>query len=154
MQPQVPKGTKWEFRRDKWTLRLNHSSTPPWHDWCASWIPGILYLIKKKKKWGWSSHCGSAGYEPNLTSIHEDVASLRGLRIQHYCELWNRLQMRLSSGFAVVYASCCGSDSTPSMGTYATGVALKKKKRSSLNFISTIWVLISCILTVNIRNRC
>ena len=42
-----------------------------------------------KKGIAWSSHCGSAVMNP--TSIHEDagsiLASLRGVRIQHCCEL-------------------------------------------------------------------
>ena len=36
-----------------------------------------------------------------LTSIHEDVASLSGLRILHCRELWCKSQMPLGSGVAV-----------------------------------------------------
>ena len=39
------------------------------------------------------------------------LASLSGLRIQHCCELWCRLQMRLGSGVAVALASARGYSS-------------------------------------------
>ena len=40
----------------------------------------------------------------SLTDIHEDAGSipgLSGLKTQHYCELWCRLQTQLASGVAV-----------------------------------------------------
>ena len=58
------------------------------------------------------------------------LASLSGLRIQHYLELWRRSQMRLGSGVAVavVLAGSCSSDSTASLGTsICQGEGLKKK---------------------------
>ena len=45
------------------------------------------------------------------------LASLSGLRIQRYCELWCRLQMQLRSGVAVAVAGLYSSDWTPSLGT-------------------------------------
>ena len=47
------------------------------------------------------------------------LASRSGLRIRCCHELWGRLQTRLRSGFAVavVWASGCSSDWTPSLGT-------------------------------------
>ena len=58
-----------------------------------------------------------------------------GLRIQHCHELWCRLQMLLRSrvAVAVVVASSCSSDLTPSLGTYIChrcGPKKKNKKRS------------------------
>ena len=38
-----------------------------------------------------------------LTDIHEDVGLLPGLRIQCYCKLWCKLQMRLRSGEQVFW---------------------------------------------------
>ena len=49
-----------------------------------------------------SSRCGSAVRD--LTSIHEEagsIPSLYGLRIQHCCELWCRLQTWLRSCVAM-----------------------------------------------------
>ena len=62
------------------------------------------------------------------------LASLSGLRIQHCCELWYRLQMQLRSGISVtvVKASSCSSDLTPSLGTaicYMCGPKKQKKKK-------------------------
>ena len=50
------------------------------------------------------------------------LASLSGLRIQHSCELWYRLQMQLRScvAVAVVWASSYSSDLTPSLGNSKT----------------------------------
>ena len=49
----------------------------------------------------------------------QSLASLSGLRIQHFHELWCRPQMWLGSGVAVavVKAGSYSSDSTPSLGT-------------------------------------
>ena len=54
-----------------------------------------------------------------MTLQVQSLASLGGLRIWCRCELWCRLQMRLGSAvaLAVVQASDCSSDSTPSLGT-------------------------------------
>ena len=52
------------------------------------------------------------------------LASLSGLRIQHSCELGCSLQLQLGSGIAVALIQ------SPAWGLpYATGVALKTKKR-------------------------
>ena len=61
------------------------------------------------------------------------LASLRGLRIWCCHKLWHRLQMWFESGVAVavVQASNCSSDSTPSLGTsicYRCSCKKKKKK--------------------------
>ena len=56
----------------------------------------------------------------NLTSMCEDVRSLTllsGLRIQHCLELWYKLETWLRSRVAVVQASSCSSNSTPSLGS-------------------------------------
>ena len=47
------------------------------------------------------------------------LASLSGLKIQHCCELWCRLQtwLRFRVAVAVAYASSYSSDLTPSLGT-------------------------------------
>ena len=54
-----------------------------------------------------------------MRSWVRSLASLSRLRTQHGCELWYRLQMRLSSAVAVavVLASSYSSDSTPRLGT-------------------------------------
>ena len=61
-----------------------------------------LYLIKTQR----SSRCGSA--ETNLTVIMRtqgwSLASLSGLRIQRFCELWCWSQMRLGSRVYVAVA--------------------------------------------------
>ena len=63
--------------------------------------------------------CPLHASEMNLTSIHEDAASipasLGGLSIQRCHELWCRLQMWLRCD-PLVWASCCSSDVTPSLG--------------------------------------
>ena len=53
----------------------------------------------------------------DLTSIHEDVGLITGLRIQH-CKLQCTLLMQIRSGIAVAEAKAgrCCSDSTPSLG--------------------------------------
>ena len=63
----------------------------------------------------------------------QSLARLSGLRIQHCCELWCRSHM-LGSGIAVavVEASNCRSNSTPSLGTsisHRVGPKKKKKKK-------------------------
>ena len=58
----------------------------------------MVYIHHDKVDLG-SSPCGAA--EMNLTSIHEDVALLSGLRIQRCCELWCRSQTWLRACIAV-----------------------------------------------------
>ena len=69
----------------------------------------------------------------SLTSIHEHAGSTPGLLSGYYHDLWRyRSQMQLGSpmAMAVVQASSCSSNSTPSLGTScAVGAALKKKKK-------------------------
>ena len=57
------------------------------------------------------------------------LALISGLRIQHYCQLWCRLQTWLRPGIAVavVQASCYSFDSTPSLGTSLCHECLPKK---------------------------
>ena len=60
------------------------------------------------------------------------LASISGLRIQHCCELWYRLQVLFGSGVAVavVWAGSCSSDSVPGLELpYAVGVAIKRRKK-------------------------
>ena len=89
----------------------------------ASTTPSKLYFGR--------SHCGSV--EMNLMSIHEDAvrsqASRNGLGILHCCELWS--PGRLGSHVAVVSASSCNSDSTPSLGgiSMCHGCSFKKKRK-------------------------
>ena len=65
------------------------------------------------------------------------LASLSGLRIWCFCELWCRLQTRLSSliAVAVAWTGSCSSHSTPSLGTsVCLGCSKKikdKKKKTS-----------------------
>ena len=47
----------------------------------------------------------------------QSLASLSGLRIWRYSELWCRSQTRLRCGVAVAVASGYNSDLTPSLGT-------------------------------------
>ena len=59
------------------------------------------------------------------------LALLNGLSIWHCCELWCRSQMRLGSAIAVamVWASSCSSNLTPSLGTsIGRGCCPKKSK--------------------------
>ena len=76
-----------------------------------------------------SSRRGSVAM--NLTSTHENAASLRGLRIRHCCDLWGRSQTQLGSGVAVAVAQASGhrSDSTPSLGTSTCLRSNQKKKK-------------------------
>ena len=80
--------------------------------------------------------------ETNPTRNHEVAGSIlgwfSGLRIQHCCELWWRLQTRLRSGVAVALVWVCGYifDLTPSLGTAIChgssprkGKKTKEKKR-------------------------
>ena len=62
----------------------------------------------------------------------QPLASIIGLRIQHYGELWYRSQMQLRSGVsvAVVQASSYNSDLTPSLGvSICRGCSPKKQKK-------------------------
>ena len=57
------------------------------------------YNIQKKKKKK-SSHCGSAGKEPDIVSMRmlvQSLAPISGLRIQGCHKLWHKLQMRHGS---------------------------------------------------------
>ena len=88
-----------------------------------------------------SSHCGSVVMNP--TSIHEDMGWI------WYChELWHRLQMQLGSGttVAVMWASNCSSDLTPSLGNLiccgcGPKKTKKKKKKKKVDGTSAILVL-------------
>ena len=93
-----------------------------------------------------SSCLGTA--ETNPTRNHEVAvqfrASLSGLRIQCWCELWYRSQTQLGSGItvALVQADSCSSKWTPSLGTSTcAGAALKnrKKKKKKLKREFPLW---------------
>ena len=63
----------------------------------------------------------------------QSLASISGLRMQHCCKLWCRLQMQLGSGVAMTVVQACSgsSNSTPSPGTsmcYRCGPKRKKEK--------------------------
>ena len=62
------------------------------------------------------------------------LASLSGLRVQCCCELWCRSKTWLRSGIAVavVKASSCCSNSTPSLGTSICLVCSPKKPKKVL----------------------
>ena len=71
----------------------------------------------------------------NPTIIHEDMGSslalLSGLRIQHYHEMWCRLQTQLRSHIAVAMAqagSCSSNFPIAWESPYVTVVALERKK--------------------------
>ena len=67
-----------------------------------------------------------------LRTMRSSLASLRGLRIWHCCELWCRSQMRLGCCIAVAMAQAGGynSDWTPSLGTsMCCRCSPKKQKR-------------------------
>ena len=80
---------------------------------------------------------GSSHYDSvvtNPTSIHEDISSILGLRIQHCRELWCRSQLWLESGIAgaVVQAIGYSSNLTPSLETstyHRCGHKQQKKKK-------------------------
>ena len=60
------------------------------------------------------------------------LAALSGLRIQHFCELWYKLQTQLRSrvAVAVVLAGSCSSNSSPSQGpSICLEWSPKKKKK-------------------------
>ena len=86
-----------------------------------------------------SSHCGSPVMNPQLGSMRtrvQSLAPLNGLRIQHYRELWSKLQTWLGSRIAVAVAQAgsCSSDLTPSLETsiccrYDPKKTKKKKKK-------------------------
>ena len=62
----------------------------------------------------------------------QSLALLSGLRIQYYHDMWYRLQMWLGSGVAVavVQASSCSSNLTPSLGTsICHGCSPKKENK-------------------------
>ena len=65
------------------------------------------------------------------------LASLSGLMIWHYCELWCRSQTSLKSRIAAAVARNCSSDSTLSLGTYIyhrySPKKTKKKKKKKRN---------------------
>ena len=80
-----------------------------------------------------SSHYGAVETDP--TRNHEVSGLIPGLVqwTQRCCELWSRLQMRLGSkiAVAVVQASICSSNLTPSLGTsicHRRGPKKQKKK--------------------------
>ena len=56
------------------------------------------------------------------------LASLDGLSIWHYRELWYRSQTWLGSGIAVAVAGGCGSDSAPSLGPSVCGPRKEGRK--------------------------
>ena len=80
-----------------------------------------------------SSHCGSVVMNP--TSMHEHAGLIPGLiqrlRIWWCHELWRRLKTWLGSliAVAVVYASSCSSDSTPSLGNFTCHRCSPKERR-------------------------
>ena len=110
---------------------LSGGSCDPLHD---------LMRMTSVKKASWSSYCGSAvTLLGSMRTEFWSLAQISGLRIQCWGELWGRLQTWLKSlvAVAVLWASSCSSDWTPSRGTFiASGAALKrlkkKKKKPSL----------------------
>ena len=57
-------------------------------------------------------------------------ASLSGLRIRHFLELWCRSQTRPGSHIAVTVVDSCSSNSTPSLrSSICWGAALKRQKK-------------------------
>ena len=62
----------------------------------------------------------------------QSLASLSGLRVQHYHELWYRSQMRLGSGIAVavVQGSSYSSNLTPSLQTSICSRCSPKKTKN------------------------
>ena len=85
--------------------------------WVILYLQGACaYVCVQKMGKARSSHCGKAEMNPtrNQDVAVRSLASLRGLRIQHWRELWCRLQTRLGSNVAVdvavVQASRYSSD--------------------------------------------
>ena len=76
---------------------------------------------KRKEKNDWEFPLCPRALQTRLVSMRMwvwSLASLSGLRIQSCCELWCRSQMQLGSlvAVAMVQASNCTSDLTPSLG--------------------------------------
>ena len=79
-----------------------------------------------------------SGNEPNQYPGRmqiQSLASLSGLRIQHYCELWCRLQTQLRSciSVAVVQASSCSSNLSPNLRTSICYGCSPKKTHTQIN---------------------
>ena len=77
------------------------------------------------------------------------LASLSGLRIWRYHDLWYRSQMQLRSCLAVAVRqpSNCSSDSTPSLGTsvcHGCGPRNQKKKRKKKN--CSVFILLHVVV--------
>ena len=61
----------------------------------------------------------------------QSLAFLSGLRIQHCCKLWHRLQMGLRSGIAVVVVQASAAALIQPLAwelPNATGAAIKRRK--------------------------
>ena len=85
-----------------------------------------------------------------IMKLHvQSLASLSGLRIWHCHELLCRLQTRLGScvSAAMLYASSCSSDSTPSLETSICHRCGPKKQNKTQNTWSTWPNISSCWLS-------
>ena len=79
----------------------------------------------------WSSRRGSRIWLVSRRRQVQTLASISGLRIRHYHQLWCRLQMWLGSDVAMAEATDCSSDSTSSLGTFiCLGCVPKKTKKN------------------------
>ena len=95
---------------------------------------GSIWLALSSKSGGLECPLWLSGLRTRLVSIRmlfRSLASLSGLRIQHYRALWCRSQKRLGSGVAVAVAeaSSCSSDLTPSLATSICSRCNPKKTR-------------------------
>ena len=168
----LPNGLGIQCCRELWCVGRRRGSDPVllWL-WCRpvataptgplAWDPpyalGTALEKTKKKKYRfiWSSQ--------NLTSIHEDAASLSGLRIPQCCELWcgSLWQLRSCVAMAVAKDGSYCSDSTSSLGTSTRlGCALKKKeskteRKSPFKNIQKFWknFLHLCSLRITSVNK-
>ena len=96
-------------------------------------IPLILETQSSQNHRDGSSLCGSAGQEPSIVNVCEDVGLIPGLA--QWVKLQHRSQMQLGSGGAVVMVQpcSCSSDWTSSQETsisYRCGCKTNKQKKT------------------------
>ena len=82
----------------------------------------------------------------------QPLASLRGLRIRHFCELQHRLKMCLGSGMAaaVMLVGRCSSELTPGLGRSICCMRGPKNQIKSISKTNKIKLRISLTISSKI----